>query len=332
MGDALMSRKHFLGLLLVLVALSRAAAQTRSNFDDAIREHRAKVEKMQREGQARSDAIKRKMGLSTRPSHRGLPPTSPADLTAGMSPEGRAFMAKARADAAAREAARIKPRFTFNGGSEFAYRFVLSLSTNNRTRYVAGYAAFQLHEKSAGSWQLLTRDNLQHTSSPDVLLPQAIGELTSMLRRTTHVSESGEEPDVDENLPAVLGNAEDWFFPPLPDDESDKPFRGETVIRQSDGEWSTVGFYNDKDRSARGYFDWSAAPQGASGGYFTVSDKRALRSDDGSIELIGEGRYVHDLARGILHSRSFRGTYKERGSVTQIQLEVSPADPSALDP
>ena len=327
-----MSLKHLLGLLLVLVALSQAAAQTRGNIDDALREHRAKVEKMQREGQARSEAIRRKMGQNTRPSHRGSPPTSPADLTAGISPEGRAFMAKARADAAAREAARIKPRFTFDGGREFAYRFVLSLSTNNRTRYVAGYAAFQLHEKSAGSWQLLARDNLQRTASPDVLRPQAIGELTSLLKRTVHVSERGDDPDVDENLPAVLGNAEDWFFPPLPHDESDKPFRGETVIRQSDGEWSTVGFYNDKDRSARGFFEWSAQGQGTSGGYFTVSDKRSLRSDDGSIELIGEGRYVHDLARGVLHSRTFRGTYKERGSLTQILLEISPADPSALDP
>ncbi|MCI0361378.1 MAG: hypothetical protein L0211_23085 [Planctomycetaceae bacterium] len=314
----------------MLAGSSPALAQS-SSHEEAMRKHRAAVERMQRQSNFRGEAPSRGLG-GTASSHRGLPPVNPPDLTSGISPAGKAFMAKARADSAAREAARIKPRYTFDGGREFGYRFVLSLSRGRKTSYIAGYAAMKLKEKSAGSWTLLTRDNLQLTSSPDSLKAPAIGQLTSMLPRTMHVGDEGDEPDVDENLPAMLGNIEDWFFPPLPRSETEERAHGQTVIRQTDGEWSTVGFYNPNDRSAMGFYEWSIQPRGVSGGWLTVSDKRELRSEDGSIELIGDGSFTVDLGRGILQSRSFRGTLKEGASATLISLEITPAATSALDP
>lgn len=100
----------------------------------------------------------------------------------------------------------------------------------------------------------------------------------------------------------------------------------------SGGHWDTSGFYDKSDRSAKGYYSWSVKPRGVSGGVLTASDKRSLRSDDGTIELVGEGSFTFDLARGILQARRFRGNYKEAGSVTKISLEITPAAASALDP
>src|SRR5688500_9163308 len=109
----MLSCRAFVQLLLVLLFIALpAAAQTRSIQEDALREHRARAEKMQREAQARAEAAHRKMGLKTRPSHRGLPPVGSPNTGFDISPAGKAYMAKARADMAAREAARIKPRFT----------------------------------------------------------------------------------------------------------------------------------------------------------------------------------------------------------------------------
>jgi hypothetical protein len=208
----------------------------------------------------------------------------------------------------------------------------LRLATGKRSRYVAGWAAFDVVDNTGGSFRLLARDNVQHTSSPDKLRTQAIGELTGMLKRTTHVSDQGSDPEVDGNLPAVLGDLQDWFFPPLPHHESVERDGGQTVIRESDGKWDTIGFYNPNDRGAKGYYDWSVQARGVKGGVLTVTDKRALRSDDGSTELVGDGSFTFDMARGILHTHSFRGTLKERGSTTHIALEVSPAPATALDP
>ena len=64
----------------------------------------------------------------------------------------------------------------------------------------------------------------------------------------------------------------------------------------------------------------------------TVADKRSLRSDDGTIELVGEGSFTFDMNRGLLQARRFRGSYKAAGSTTKISLDISPAAASALDP
>src|SRR5262245_14637975 len=101
--------------LIVLAALalaqsSSAFAQTSSSFEETMRKHRAQVEKMQRQSNFRGEPPSRGPGGTTS-SHRGLPPVNPPDLTSGISPAGKAFMARARADMAALEAARIKPRY-----------------------------------------------------------------------------------------------------------------------------------------------------------------------------------------------------------------------------
>jgi hypothetical protein len=248
------------------------------------------------------------------------------------SPEAKAWAEQARARTAAIEAKRFRPRYTFDGGREFAYRFDLRLTTGKRARYVAGWAAFDVIDNTGGSFRLLARDNVQQSSSPDKLRTQAIGELTGMLKRTTHVSDQGSDPEVDGNLPAALGDIEDWFFPPLPRHETVERGGGQTVIRESDGKWDTIGFYNPNDRGAKGYYDWSVQAREVKGGVLTVTDKRTLRSDDGSVELMGDGSYTFDMSRGILQTHSFRGVLKERGSSTQISLEISPAATSALDP
>jgi hypothetical protein len=305
-----------------------ALAQTGSSLEAQVRQRLAESERRQREVIAKIEASRRKMNL---------PPLAPRSPTTGgtgsvFSAQDKAWFEQARAKADAIEAKRFHPRYTFDGGREFAYRFDLRLTTGQRSRYVAGWAAFDMKEKSAGSWQLLARDNVQTTSSPDKLRTQAIGELTSMLRRTLHVDDEGNDPEVDGNLPAVLGDLQDWFFPPLPHHETVERSGGQTVIRESDGKWDTIGFYNPNDRGAKGYYDWSVQARGVSGGVLTVNDKRSLRSDDGSTELVGNGSYTFDMARGILQTQSFRGTYREHGSTTKVTLEISPAPTSALDP
>jgi hypothetical protein len=303
---------------ILLCPSATADAQTASSLEARVRQRQAEVK-------ARIEATRRKMGVTTPPSGRSSTPAP------GISPEGRAWMAQQRAQHASRQAAQIRPRYKFDNGREFAYRFVLTLDKRGETSYIAGFAAFDVAEKS-GSWQLLARDNLQRTSSPDVLQPQVIGVLTSMLRRTIFVDEEGEEPDADRDLPALLGNVEEWFFPPIPRSETEERAHGQTVIRQVDGRWNTIGFYNPNDRSAKGFYEWSIQPRGTSGGVLTVSDKRSLRSNDGSIELLGEGSFTFDLARGILLARQFRGTHRERGQATQVEIEIAPAPTSALDP
>jgi hypothetical protein len=314
-------------LLLAGVAIP-VGAQTYSNSDDQARQRRAEFDRKQAEVKARIDASRRKMNLPPADSR----PLQPGSFNAQLSAEDKAWFEKAHAKNAAIVAKQFRPRYTFDGSREFAYRFDLRLTTGQRSRYVAGWAAFDLLDKSAGSYRVLARDNLQQTAAPDQLREQAIGELTSMLKRTMHVDDEGSEPDVDGDLPAVLGNLEDWFFPPLPDHETVARDGGETVIREADGKWDTVGFYNSKDRGAKGWYDWSVQARGVSGGVLTVADKRSLRSNDGSTELVGSGSYTFDMQRGILLTHSFRGTYKERGSSTQIALEISPAPTTALDP
>jgi len=314
--------------LLLVGSSIPASAQTGSSLEARARQHRAEVERQQREVRAKIDASRRKMNL---------PPLAPRSPTAGgtgpvFSAEDKAWFEKAHARAAAIDAKRFRPRYTFDGGREFAYRFDLRLTTGQRSGYVAGWAAFDVVDNTGGSFRLLARDNVQLTSSPDKLRTQAIGELTGILKRTTHVSDQGSDPEVDGNLPAVLGDIEDWFFPPLPDHETVERGGGQTVIREADGKWDTIGFYNANDRGAKGYYDWSVQARGVGGGVLTVSEKRTLRSDDGSTELVGDGNYTFDMGRGILRTHSFRGTLKELGRVTQISLEISPAPTSALDP
>ena len=304
--------------VIMLIGVKPALAQSRQSQAD--------IERRMREHRARMEAAKRKAGLTPEPTWRGAPPpTGPR----GLSAEDKAWFAEQNKKAAAREAA--KPKYKFDGGREFAYRFVLSLTDAEGTRYITGHAAFTISQRSGGSLQLLVRDNLQEIDSLEAFQPQATGGLTSMLPRTIHVHEQGDDPDVDKNLPALMGDIEEWFFPPIPQSETDERSGGQTVIRESDGRWDTSGFYNKLDRSAKGYYDWSVKPRGFSGGVVTATDKRSLRSDDGSIELIGQGGFTFSLARGILLSRTFRGTHKEGGNVTQVSLEITPAATSALD-
>ena len=311
-----------------LAAPSPAVAQPGSSLDALVRQRLAESERRQREVIAKIEASRRKMNLPP------LAPRSPASggARSAFSAEDKAWFERAHAGAAAIESKRFRPRYTFDGGREFAYRFDLRLTTGKRSGYVAGWAAFDVVDNTGGSFRLLARDNVQLTSSPDKLRTQAIGELTGILKRTTHVSDQGSDPEVDGNLPAVLGDIEDWFFPPLPDHETVERGGGQTVIREADGKWDTIGFYNAKDRGAKGYYDWSVQARGVSGGVLTVGEKRTLRSDDGSTELVGDGNYTFDMGRGILRTHSFRGTLKELGRVTQISLEITPAPTSALDP
>jgi len=315
-------------IILLLIGSSPAIAQTGSSPAARARQNRAEIERQQREVKAKIDAARRKMNLP--PVGQRSPATGVRGP--GFTAEDKAWFEKAKARNAAIVAKQFRPRYTFDGGREFAYRFVLQLTTERKATYIAGYAAFDLMDNTGGSFRVLARDNLQKTSSPDVLEPQAIGELTSMLKRTMHVDDEGSDPEVDGDLPAVMGDLRDYFFPSLPDHETVERSGGETVIRESDGKWDTSGFYNANDRSAKGYYDWSVQARGVSGGVLTVTEKRTLRSNDGSIELVGNGSYTFLMARGILQTHSYRGTYKERGSATQISLEISPAATSALDP
>jgi hypothetical protein len=315
-------------MILMLIGSCPANAQSGSSLEARVRQSRTDIERQQREVKAKIDAARRKMNLP--PVGQRSPATGVRGP--GFTAEDMAWFEKARARNAAIVAKQFHPRYTFDGGREFAYRFVMGLTTGRKTTYIAGYAAFDVVENTGGSFRLLARDNLQKTSSPDVLEPQAIGELTSMLKRTMHVDDEGSDPEVDGDLPAVMGDLRDYFFPPLPHHETVERSGGETVIRESDGKWDTIGFYNPNDRSAKGYYDWSVQARGVSGGLLTVTEKRTLRSNDGSIELVGNGSYTFLMARGILQTHSYRGTYKERGSVTQISLEISPAPAGALDP
>ena len=108
-----------------------------------------------------------------------------------------------------------KFEYTFNGGEPFAYVFLLQLINGERKEYVAGVAEFKAVEDSGGTWEFVARDNIRYVRSPNVAMSRPADQ-TMMLRRTMRVSDSGREPDVDENLPALLGNMGDWFFPPIP--------------------------------------------------------------------------------------------------------------------
>ena len=304
--------------VLLLFGGQPAAAQSRQSQAD--------IERRMKEHRARIEAAKRKAGLAPEPTWRGGSPSSDAR---GFSADDKAWLAKEREKSAAREAA--KPRYKFDGGREFAYRFVLSLTDAEGTRYIAGHAAFTLADKSAGSIQLLVRDNLQELDSLDARQSLAIGEVTSMLPRTIRVNETGDEPDVDKDLPVLLGNLEEWFFPPIPQSETDELGGGQTVIRESDGQWDTSGFYNLLDRSTKGFYEWSVKPRAFSGGVLTATDKRSLRSDDGSIELVGQGGFTFSLARGILLSRHLpRHAQGPRRRDADL-LEITPAPTTALD-
>jgi hypothetical protein len=144
------------------------------------------------------------------------------------------------------------------------------------------------------------------------------------------VGSDGLEPEIDGNLPMLLGDAEDWFFPPIPWSETDKRTGGETVIRERDGTWDDFGFYDDKDRSAKGYFDWASEGRGVGSGKLMVTEQRSFRSDDGSRELVGSGRYTFDLARGVLDQRSFQARHVHLGVATTIVLQIVPTDPARL--
>jgi type II secretory pathway pseudopilin PulG len=309
-------------LAIVVISSAPTLAQSMSSTQARARQ-KAEFEQRLRESRARLDAAQRKAGLNSpnwNTSPRG-PDISTSDINR---------MSAARTWQEARRMAQYRPEYKFDGGREFAYRFVLALSEEDGTRYIAGYAAFQPQPAERGRRQLLVRDNLQETHAPSVLEAQMPGELTAMLDRTLHVDDQGEEPRVDDNLPALLGDATDWFFPRLPPTETVDDSGGQTVIRESDGQWDTSGFYDKSDRSAKGYFSWSVTPRGVSGGILSVNDKRTLRSDDGTIELVGEGSYAFDMNRGIMRERRFRGTYKTREGNTRIAIEIMPAPTSAL--
>jgi len=309
-------------LALGLLSAAPALAQSVSSTQPRARQ-KAEFEQRMRESRARIEASRRKAGLS--PPNWNTPPRGP-----NLSSSESQMMSNVRARNAARNSAKFEPEYKFDGGHEFAYRFVLALTEDYGTRYIAGYAAFQPQTADNGRRQLLVRDNLQETHSPSELEAQVPGELTMMLDRTLHVEAEGKTPDVDKNLPALLGHAADWFFPRLPETETIDDSGGYTVIRESNGQWAGSGFYDKNDRSAKGYFSWSVQPKGVSTGILSVNDKRTLRSDDGTIELIGEGSYTFDLNRGILRERRFKGTYKHHDGVDRISLEITPAPASVL--
>ncbi len=191
-------------------------------------------------------------------------------------------------------------KYAFNDGREFAYAFDLHLKVGSRKPWeerTAGIAVFQANKDLHGRWEVLARDNIQAVSASGAHRRTPQGQKTTMLSRVLNVDVDGDEPSLDGNLPALLGNLGDWFFPPIVpyvQTEARGRGRGMAVVRTDTGKWRDVGFYDPDDESARGYYEWGIKPLKESGGVLSVEDTRTLRNRIGSIELAGRGTFAFE--------------------------------------
>ena len=305
---------------ITLLALPQAPnhAVPPSELQRRVEEHRRKVEAHQREVRQQIEAARRRMnGSGLGRSSFSLTPAPP--------------LPKSRMPDLSRQT-KQKFEYTFNGGEPFAYVFLLQLINGEHREYVAGVAEFKAVEESGGTWEFVARDNIKYVRSPNVAMSRPADQ-TMMLRRTMHVSDSGREPDVDENLPALLGNIEDWLFPPIPRYATEVRSKGYAVVwSQFTDEWTSFGRYDKEDHSAIARYEWSIVPKGSSNSLLTVHDQRTFRRDDGLLELTGNGSFTFDNPRGILQRRSFRGQLKESTRKTDVLIDIAVVDPAKLAP
>ncbi len=305
--------------MILIVVVTRLAlpltptdAAQPSDLQRQAEEHRRSVEAHQREVRRRIEAARRSMKGSSSFRHTPAPP-----LSQSSAPEPP-------------ERTRQKFEYTFNDGKTFTYVFLLQLTDSKRKQYISGVAEFKPVGESGGTWEFLVRDNIQQVRSLDVAMSRP-ADRTMMLRRTMHVGDDGREPDVDENLPALLGNIEDWFFPPIPRYATEERSLGHAVVlSQFTGDWTSFGRYDKQDHSTIARYEWSIEPKGLSGGVLTVHDKRTFRRNDGLLELTGNGSFTFDTRRGVLQRRSFRGQLKEFTDKTNVAIDIAVVDPAKL--
>ena len=116
--------------LLLLVSTAPARAQSMSQ------QQRADIERRIRESRARIEAAQRK--ARGEPSWRTSPFADPPQSAT----QGQGLMSRSRGALDPHTLNRNEPEYKFDGGREFAYRFVLGLTGDEGTSYIAGYAAF----------------------------------------------------------------------------------------------------------------------------------------------------------------------------------------------
>lgn len=298
---------------LLVLPLDSIQASSPSDLQRRVQEHRQQVEAHQREVRRRIEEGRRRMNASRAGSAPLL--HTPTSLPSPHSRPPKSTYTRERFE------------YTFNDGKPFTYVFLLQLTNDKHRRYIAGFAEFQPVEESGGTWEFVVRDNIQDVRSPNVAMSRPT-DRTMMLSRTMHVRDSGRKPDVDENMPAFLGNIGDWFFPPIPRYTTEVRSMGYAVVPgEFAGEWTSFGRYNKQDHSTIARYEWSIEPKGLSDGILAVHDKRTFRRDDGLLELTGQGSFTFETRRGILQRRSFRGQLKEWTNKTDVAIDIAVVEP-----
>ena len=107
--------------------------------------------------------------------------------------------------------------YDFTPGRVFGYVMVMDATVGEKTEYLGGVVLFQVMGKEGSRHRLHVKDNLRVVHNPDELKPQLPRGSSAFAANSATVNRvHGLRPTADGDLPTMLGDTLEWFFPPLP--------------------------------------------------------------------------------------------------------------------
>ena len=220
-------------------------------------------------------------------------------------------------------------QYDLPAGRVFGYVMLMQSRVGNKTEYLGGTVLFKSEgkattmrsgERHVVGNRLAVIDNLKVvTQDPEDLLVPRLPVNNQFLPDTIVVNSAhGVRPTADGDLPRMLGNTLEWFFPPL-------PFR-------EDGTYHKEG-YVARTRNVRiySYFNYDSKLTKSSGNSSLIKDLRSLQANDGeSLDVQGTSVIEFDKSIQLMTRRSMQGVHKVLGKTMHVQINIRLITPKEL--
>ena len=214
-------------------------------------------------------------------------------------------------------------------GRVFGYVMLMQARVGNKTEYLGGTVLFKSQGKAktmrsgeqhvVGN-RLAVLDNLKVvTQNPQDLIVPRLPAGNQFVPDTIVVNSAhGVRPTADGDLPRMLGDTLEWFFPPL-------PFR-------EDGTYHKEG-YVARTRNVRiySYFNYDSKLTKLSDNLYRIKDLRSLQAKDGmSLDVQGTSVIEFDKSIRLMTRRRMHGVHTVLGKTMFVKIDVRLLSPQEL--
>lgn len=205
--------------------------------------------------------------------------------------------------------------YDFRQGRVIGYIFLMQATVGPKTEYLGGTVIFKKVAEDGGPRapdRLAVIDNMKVVTefTPDLISPQLPTSNLFLPKSVFANRFHGIRPKADGDLPRMLGDTAEWFFPKLPAKV------GETYHKE--------GYWN-RSQNVRipSYFYYDSEAVSESGNLVRVEDKRSLKSNDGfSLDVQGKGVFEFDKKNRLMQRRAMNGVHTVLGETMFVNIRV----------